>query len=236
MTKITNIELLGKMLPIAGRQYCVGRVTGIGGELPVELTALKYRDGQEKVSPIGGAMANIGSVYVFVEVINGEGDAVDLRIVENYADFLAPFEFPKKELGEFEEYFLTKRCNDAMVQYFNLKIEDDAEKGGVSDCMVFVNIEEVAYIGSTVDELAKFFPPNKLATLQSHTPVSMVFADSLTRAIDVFNQINFYDKAKDIAAIASSIRAINQDGVKDTLTLAAVDDLFTMARKEIRIK
>lgn len=238
MTKITNIELLGKVFPIAGKQYCVGRITGIDGELPKELMAMKYRPDQEKVSPIDvdNVMNDVGSVYVFVEVIAGEGEAVDLRIIENYADFLAPFELPEKELGEFEEYFLKKRCTDAMVQYISFHVEDDSTDNGVSDCLAFVNIEELAYIGAEVNELTSFFTPNKLATIQSHTPVSMVFADSLTRAVDVFNQINFYDKAKDIAAIASSIRAINQDGVKDSLTLAAVDDLFTMARKEIRIK
>lgn len=238
MTKITNIQLLGEPLPIVGKQYGVGRITGIAGDIPTEFAGMIYSEGKEKVSPINvdNPMQNIAAVYLLVEILPAEDNLANFRIIENYDDFLSPFEFPDKQRGEFEQYFLNKRCDDALVKHFSIQVEDEDAPNGVTTCIAFINIEEIAYIGSEANTLKEFFVPNKLASLQSDTPVRMVFADSLTRAIDVFNQINFYDKAKTIGDIIRNIQAINQDGVKDNLTVAAVDDLFTMVRKEIRIK
>lgn len=238
MTTITGIQLLGDPLPIAGKQYCVGRVTGITGSIPDEFAALKYPVGKEHIVPIqvDNVMKDIGNVYLFVEILPAEGNMANFRIIENYEDFLSPFEFTKEQMSTFEEYFLDKRCADAMVKHFTFDVEDDTAPSGSTKCIAFFNIEEMAYISSEVTALQEFFRPDKLSSLQSDTPIRMVFADSLTRAIDVYNQINFYDKARDIGAIIKSITAINQDGEKNSLTLAAVDDLFTMVRKEIRVK
>ena len=239
MTKITNIQLLGEPLPIVGKQYGVGRITGIEGELPLEIKAMRYKDAKEKISPIDttNMMADFGAIYLFVEIIPAEDGMVNFRIIENYGDFLSPFEFPEEQVKQFEEYFLNKRCADAMIKNFSFEVEDEDAADGVTTCIAFYSIEEMAYIGSPEASAPNMmFRPDKLSSLQSDTPVRMVFADSLTKAIDVFNQINFYNKAADIGKIVTSIQAINQNGEKNSLTFAAVEDLFEMVKKEIRVK
>ena len=240
ITRITGITLLGDPLPIVGKKYGIGRITKIEGAIPNEVKALRYTDDKEQISPIEveGQTLSIGSAYVFVEILPEEDDSnvANLRIIENYGDLLSPFEFPEEQVKAFEEYFMKKRCADAMVQPFSMEIEDEDSSTGKTKCIAFYNIEEVAYIESEAKKLTDMFRPDKISSLQSDTPIHMVFADILTRSIDVFNQINFYDKAKDVANIISSIRAINQDGVKDTLTFAAIDDFFEMTRKELRVK
>lgn len=237
--KITGVKLVGNSFPIAGKKYNVGRITGVEGDLPKELAALTYNDETEKISPIevpeGSPMANIGAVYVLLDTIDNEDGTITLNTIGSYEEFLSPFEFPKETEETFESHWFGKRCDDAQVKGFDLEIAD-SDTGEAAICKAFYSIEEMAYIASGVHTLAEFFRPDRIAALQSDTPVMMIFAESLTKAIDVYNQINFYDKAKDFAKAISDIVAINQDGEKTSLTMSAVNDFFKMVQDNIKIK
>lgn len=240
MVTIADVQLLDKTLPIVGKRYGVGRITKLEGDIPPEVQALVYSDGVEKVSPLPeevGYMSKVGAIYVFLEITTDEEDdsKISLRIIENYDDFLSPFEFPESTRNEFEEHFLGTRLGAAQLQDFEFDVADEDAEGGVTKCKAFYNITEMAYIASGATELNQFFSGDKVAELKANSPVMMIFAESLTKGIDVYNQINFYDKAKDFARQIEDITAINQDGEKTTLTFSAVKGFFDMIMDNLRV-
>lgn len=241
--KVTGIYVLDKTLPCCGKTYGIARITDIEGELPEELKVLVYPDGKEKIdhggasSTGGGTLDNVGAMYVFVEDITEEDSDATFRIIPSPEDFIDPFDFEEKDFREnFIKFFFEQKAEDAHMKSTIVKLDPD-ENGVIDDAFIFYSLEEVAYISTDgIEKPFEFFDASKLASLKTDVAIKMIFAQTMSRAVDSFNKFNYYDKAKNIAEIISSIEYIGEQGVRGPLNLTAVEKLFSNVKDNIRVR
>lgn len=241
--KITQVSVLDKILPCAGRNYCIGRITDFVGSIPDELGALIYPEGKERLTSVpenavGTSCENMGAMYIFLDDITKEDDTYrNLRIVESVDDFLSPFDLPEEIKKEFAEFFFGVRAENAGLSMATFELEDNDDPNKITNGFCFYSMEELAYIsdeGTTTP--TEMFDPNKLSSITTDTPIQMLFAQTLEKGVDVFNRLHYYDKAKEIAELIKNIEFINEMGEKSPLNITAVEKLISNIKDNIRIR
>ena len=237
--KIEGIYVLDKTLPCAGRNYGIAKITAFSGDLPEELQKLVYPEGKQRMTKVpetaSEAIANMGSIYIFVNYIGESPETgAQFDIVESIDSFISQFEFADDMKEEFVNYFFGVRGATVGLAMCNFELED-SESDTKVNAVCFYSADEMKYINSEATNPNELFDPNRIASIAADSPIQMVFAEALTKGVDLYNKINYFDKAKDIAKMISSISFINEMGVKGPLNITAVEKLMSNVKDNIYI-
>lgn len=237
--KITGIYVLDKTLPCAGKNYGIAKITDFSGELPDELKKLVYPEGKERLTKIPDSasevMSNMGSVYIFVNYLGESPETgAQFDIVESIDSFVSQFEFVDDMKKEFIDYFFGVRGRTAGIAMCNFELED-SESGTKMDAVCFYSLDELIYINSEATSPLEIFETSKIASIVADSPIQMVFAEALTKGVDLYNKVNYFDKAEELAKAISSITFINEMGVKGPLNITAVEKLLSNIKDNIHI-
>lgn len=236
---IEGIYVLDKTLPCAGKNYGIAKITAFGGELPEELKKFVYPEGKQRLTRVpesaSEAIANMGSIYIFVNYLGESPETgAQFDIVESIDSFVSQFEFADDMKAEFINYFFGVRGKTVGLSMCNFELED-TESGAKMDAVCFYSEDEMAYINSDATSPDEMFEPNKIAAIASDSPIQMVFAEALTKGVDLYNKVNYFDKAEELAKAISSITFINEMGVKGPLNITAVEKLLSNVKDNIHI-
>lgn len=244
--RITGIKVVSDILPCGGRDYCVARITGTKGDLPEELQQLIYPDGKERLTDIEGIpdtspWSRMAAAYIFVERVSmTEDNFQNFRVMDSMNDFLTPFEFEEPLKDQFVEFYFNTRAQQAEITMTGFDLDDEDEDGNliIKKSFLFYSLAEKSYILSEVnevDELMMSMERERFALTKNHSGVNMIFAQALEKGVNIYNDINFHKKAKEIADQISQIIYIDDMGNKSHLNVTAVENFLSNIKDNIRI-
>lgn len=244
--RITGIKAISNLLPCGGRDYCVARITGTEGDLPEELQQLIYPEGKERLTDIEGIpntspWSRLAATYIFVERVSTTEDGYqNFRIMDSMDDFLTPFEFEEPLKSQFVEFCFKTRAAQTEIEMveFDLDDEDANHNPIVKKSFLFYSLAEKSYILSDineVDELMMSMERERFALAKDHGGINMIFAQAMEKGVDIFNNVNFHEKAKEIANQISQIIYIDDMGNKSHLNVTAVENFLSNIKDNIRI-
>lgn len=245
--RITGIKALNSCLPCGGREYCVARITNSEGDIPEELQQMIYPEGKERLTDAEGIpetspWSKLGAAYIFVErtSITQEGYQ-NFRLMDSIDDFISPFEFEEPLKSQFVDYCFVTRAQQADVTMIEFDLDDEDDNGNpiVKNSFLFISVAEKSYILSKdvneVDALIMGLERERFAAAKQDGGIGMLFAHIMEKGVNIYNDINYQQKAEDIANQISNIIYINELGEKSHLNITAVENLLSNIKDKIRI-
>lgn len=252
---ITGIHCLGHVMPLAGEQYAIARVTSADGTLPNELTERMYQGTGTPWERLSVAPSELGyedsilensiALFVLVKQVAVEGGEVSFKIIQSIDEFLSPFDFSEDVVKSYREFYTGKRSEDAALNCITFTLDDD-EEGTHTPCIGWVNGIERYYL----DRQATYMEENpnvgpakpshiinaqQISQVRSNTPISMLFAEMLNKVVDLYNGIHYFNKADDVARIIADIKFINESGEKGNLNFTAVEKFFSNVKDRLLV-
>ena len=250
---INGIHCLGHVMPVAGKHYTIARVTAVSGDLPKELSERTYDINGTKVERLTIAPSELGiegstcedliALYIMVEQVGTEGNQVEFRIVQSMDDFLEPFELTSDVAKEYADYFLNNRSQAAALESITFTLDDDDDDSH-TPCIGWVSSLERYYLDKQAQNIEmagtpaqprQVVPVQQLSELRGDSSISMLFASMLDKAVDLYNGLNYYNKADDVAKIIGSIMFINESGEKGHLNFTAVEKFFSNVKDRLLV-
>lgn len=250
---ITGIHCLGHVMPLAGEQYAIARVTSADGTLPKELAERTYLCNGVQLERLSIAPSELGyedsilensiALFVLVKQVAVEGGEVSFKIIQSIDEFLSPFDFSADIVKSYREFYTGKRSEDAALNCITFTLDDD-EEGTHTPCIGWINSLEQYYL----DRQATFMEENnnagpaktgqlinaqQISQVRGNTPVSMLFAEMLNKVVDLYNGIHYFNKADDVARIIAGIQFINESGEKGSLNFTAVEKFFSNVKDRL---
>ena len=234
---INGIYVLGDLIPIAGEEYGVARITSVDGSIPEGIMAMTHRMSDDvKARRITKApseygfenspMEDLAAVYVMVSQSGaaGEDGSVNLKIIESMDEFLAPFDFPDDVKKEYIDYFIKKRTGAAGLDHITFEL-DDSDTGNTSTSMAWVNSYEKYYLSVQANQFAEnnavlepqqILNPEQFSQLRSDLVIQLMLTEMLDKGVNFYNGLNYMNKADDIAKSIASTH-ISADDIAKTI-------------------
>lgn len=251
---INGIEVLGELLPLAGIEYAVARVTSIEGDIPDAIREKAYNISDEHIIPrvttdprkYGGfddtPLANARAWYVIVKNLGAADDGtMDFKIIDSIDEFVEPFDLPGDVKNEYTEYFTKARSVSAGVEFIEYELED-AETHEVTKSIGMVD----RYEGMYIDAQSKYFSennsfadpgrilePQMMSSLKADASSQMLFAEMLDKGVNLYNGLHYMNRADVIAKIIAECTYIGENGVKGPLNFTAVEKLWSNVKDRL---